>query len=106
MRSYSIKNSSPLSELRFRIVRMLGSVGGQYNHFLADCGLKSCEASEKPKWMAWDRGNRLFYNVPFYDMKPRIALDSLLPRLVELSLESSDRQIKVFQNNLLGFLSH
>ena len=49
----------------------------------------------KPKWMAWDRGNRLFYNVPFYDVKPRLALDPLLPRIVELALESSDRQTKV-----------
>ena len=87
---------SPLAEVRRRIVRLLGGMGGQHNHPLATAALRfGATDSERPKWMAWDRGNRLHYSVPFYDMKPRIALDPLMPRLLDLARDASDRQSKV-----------
>ena len=88
--------ASPLAEVRKRIVRLLGGMGGKSNHPLASAALRFGDGDgERPKWMAWDRGSRLFYNVPFYDMKPRIALDPLMPRLLELARDASDRQSKV-----------
>jgi hypothetical protein len=44
--------------------------------------------------MAWDRETHLRFAVPLGDMKPQLVLDTLLPRLVELAADASDRQTK------------
>lgn len=84
---------SPLEKVKIRLVKFLGSVGGTNASQLAVAPL--ADQKEQPSWMAWDRQQHLKYAVPFRDMKPTIYLDELLPRMTELSVKSSDRQIKV-----------
>ncbi len=78
-----------------RIVKILGALGGKYNSLLVDTVTVSEDTVDgRPKWMAWDRGTHLWYAVPFHDMKPRIALDPLMPRLIDLARTAPDRQTK------------
>ena len=86
--------SSPLSQIRQRIVLFLGSLGGQTNSFLVRRG-------PSPLLISWDSSSHLKYLVPFQDIKPVIYLDPFLPRVVELALHSSDRQTKVCACELL-----
>ncbi|XP_067044034.1 DNA-dependent protein kinase catalytic subunit-like isoform X2 [Acropora muricata] len=81
---------SPLARVRHQILKLLGSLGAQKNILLL--GTKKIDPS---KVVAWDSENHLGFAVPFQDMKPEIALDPFLPRLVELATTSSCRQTKV-----------
>uniref|UniRef100_A0A6I8P9D2 DNA-dependent protein kinase catalytic subunit n=1 Tax=Ornithorhynchus anatinus TaxID=9258 RepID=A0A6I8P9D2_ORNAN len=81
-----------LESVRTRVVRLLGSLGGQINRNIvtaasADEMMKKC--------VAWDTEKRLSFAVPFAEMKPVIYLDVFLPRITELALSASDRQTKV-----------
>ncbi|KAH0617728.1 hypothetical protein JD844_016251 [Phrynosoma platyrhinos] len=77
-----------LEEVRARVVRLLGSLGGQINRNLV--------TDEKmKKYVSWDTERLLSFAVPFVDMKPVIYLDLFLPRVTELALSASDRQTKV-----------
>ncbi|XP_042320371.1 DNA-dependent protein kinase catalytic subunit [Sceloporus undulatus] len=85
-------------EVRARVVRLLGSLGGQINRNL----VTACSAEEKmKKYVSWDTERRLSFAVPFADMKPVIYLDLFLPRVTELALSASDRQTKVAACELL-----
>ncbi|XP_004615434.2 DNA-dependent protein kinase catalytic subunit [Sorex araneus] len=99
-RSKAISSSEALSlqEIRLRVVKLLGSLGGQVNKNL----LTAATSDEMmKKYVAWDRDKKLSFPVPFMEMKPVIYLDTFLPRLTELALSASDRQTKVAACELL-----
>ncbi|XP_055968392.1 DNA-dependent protein kinase catalytic subunit [Sorex fumeus] len=99
-RSKAVSSSEELSlqEIRLRVVKLLGSLGGQVNKNL----LTAATSDEMmKKYMAWDREKKLSFAVPFLEMKPVIYLDTFLPRLTELALSASDRQTKVAACELL-----
>nr|XP_014345420.1 PREDICTED: DNA-dependent protein kinase catalytic subunit [Latimeria chalumnae] len=91
-KAVSLNEDSSLGAVRGRVVRVLGSLGGQVNRSLVTAA--SSEEMMK-KFVSWDTEKRLSFAVPFADMKPVIYLDSFLPRIAELALSSSDRQTKV-----------
>ncbi|XP_077979786.1 DNA-dependent protein kinase catalytic subunit-like [Glandiceps talaboti] len=91
---------SPLVAVKFKIVRLLGSLGGSINSYL----LESSNKEVAKKAVAWDTEERLQFAMPFMDIKPVIALDPFLPRVVELAKTSSDRQTKVAACELLHSL--
>uniref|UniRef100_H3B272 DNA-dependent protein kinase catalytic subunit n=1 Tax=Latimeria chalumnae TaxID=7897 RepID=H3B272_LATCH len=92
-KAVSLNEDSSLGAVRGRVVRVLGSLGGQVNRSLVTAA--SSEEMMK-KFVSWDTEKRLSFAVPFADMKPVIYLDSFLPRIAELALSSSDRQTKIF----------
>nr|XP_033789602.1 DNA-dependent protein kinase catalytic subunit isoform X2 [Geotrypetes seraphini] len=87
-----------LASIRNRVVKILGSLGGQINQSLITA---SCAEDMMKKYVSWDTEKRLSFAVPFVDMKPVIYLDSFLPRVTELALSTSDRQTKVAACELL-----
>ncbi|XP_064600499.1 DNA-dependent protein kinase catalytic subunit-like [Liolophura sinensis] len=89
-----------LSVVKQRIVRYLGSLGGELNHNL----LFHTEEIIARKALAWDTQLHLKFSMPFIDMKPSIHFDPFLPLIVELATSSSDRQTKVFACELLHSL--
>ncbi|XP_044600073.2 DNA-dependent protein kinase catalytic subunit [Equus asinus] len=91
-KSISSNEALSLEEVRIRVVRILGSLGGQINKNLVTAA--SSDEMMK-KCVAWDREKRLRFAVPFMEMKPVIYLDLFLPRVTELALSASDRQTKV-----------
>ncbi|XP_074056019.1 DNA-dependent protein kinase catalytic subunit isoform X1 [Macrotis lagotis] len=87
-----------LEAVRGRVIRVLGSLGGQINRNLVTAAssdeiMKMC--------LAWDSEKKLSFAVPFAEMKPIIYLDVFLPRVTELALSSSDRQTKIAACELL-----
>uniref|UniRef100_A0A670Y1A7 DNA-dependent protein kinase catalytic subunit n=1 Tax=Pseudonaja textilis TaxID=8673 RepID=A0A670Y1A7_PSETE len=87
-----------LEAVRARVVRLLGTLGGQINRHL----ITGTSAEEKmKKFVSWDIEKHLNFAVPFVDMKPIIYLDLFLPRVTELALCASDRQTKVAACELL-----
>ncbi|XP_044149983.1 DNA-dependent protein kinase catalytic subunit isoform X2 [Bufo gargarizans] len=97
-KSLSVKDESSLVAVRNRVVRLLGSLGGQINRSLVTA--TSTEEMIK-KHVSWDTEKRLSFAVPFADMKPVIYLDTFLPRVTDLALSASDRQTKVAACELL-----
>uniref|UniRef100_UPI00398F68DD DNA-dependent protein kinase catalytic subunit isoform X2 n=1 Tax=Pristiophorus japonicus TaxID=55135 RepID=UPI00398F68DD len=97
-RDHSMSEESPAAAVRHRIVRLLGSLGGQINRSLVTAA--SSEEMMK-KCVAWVAERLLSFAVPFADMKPVIYLDSFLPHISELALSASDRQTKVAACELL-----
>ncbi|XP_062835416.1 DNA-dependent protein kinase catalytic subunit [Anolis carolinensis] len=94
----ALEEDLSLEKVRTRVVRLLGSLGGQINRNL----LTASSAEEKmKKYVSWDTEKRLSFAVPFADMKPVIYLDLFLPRVTELALSASDRQTKVAACELL-----
>ncbi|MEE6521287.1 hypothetical protein FKM82_019417, partial [Ascaphus truei] len=89
---------SSLAAVRNRVVRLLGSLGGQINRSLVTA--TSAEETMK-NYVSWDTEKRLNFAVPFVDIKPVIYLDTFLPRVTELALSASDRQTKVAACELL-----
>ena len=85
------------------MVRFLGRLGGQFKHQFAHLGLKN-ELDSDSLWLSWDSEHRLFFNVPFTDMKAKIPLDPIIPRVLELAKDSSDRQTKVIACEFLHSL--
>ncbi|XP_067836012.1 DNA-dependent protein kinase catalytic subunit isoform X2 [Heptranchias perlo] len=97
-RDFSMSEESPAAAVRRRVVRLLGSLGGQINRSLVTAA--SSEEMMK-KCVAWVAERPLSFAVPFADMKPVIYLDSFLPNISELALSASDRQTKVAACELL-----
>ncbi|XP_078072249.1 DNA-dependent protein kinase catalytic subunit isoform X3 [Mustelus asterias] len=97
-KNLSTNEESPAAAVKHRIVRLLGSLGGQINRSLVTAA--SSEEMMK-KCVAWVAERPLSFAVPFADMKPVIYLDSFLPRISELALSASDRQTKVAACELL-----
>ncbi|XP_053571003.1 LOW QUALITY PROTEIN: DNA-dependent protein kinase catalytic subunit [Bombina bombina] len=94
----SVKEESSLEAVRSRVVRILGSLGGQINRSL----VSAASAEEMIKnHVSWDTEKRLNFAVPFADLKPTIYLDTFLPHVTELALSASDRQTKVAACELL-----
>ncbi|CAG5123410.1 unnamed protein product, partial [Candidula unifasciata] len=91
---------SQLSMIKYRILRYLGSLGGQINHNL----LAHTEEEISQEAIAWDTQKHLRFDVPFFDMKPVIYFDPFLPQVVKLAQQSSDRQTKVAACELLHSL--
>ncbi|CAF4742291.1 unnamed protein product, partial [Rotaria sp. Silwood2] len=88
---------SDIRRVQFRILKYLGSLGNRVNHYLID------DTSNHliKEAVAWDNENHITFHVPFDDIKPTIHLDIFLPRIVDLSLHSSDRQTKITACELL-----
>ncbi|CAM5116256.1 unnamed protein product [Natator depressus] len=97
-KTLSLEEDLSLEAVRTRVVRLLGSLGGQINRNLVTAA--SAEEMMK-KFVSWDTEKRLSFAVPFADMKPVIYLDLFLPRVTELALSASDRQTKVAACELL-----
>ncbi|KAM4704971.1 DNA-dependent protein kinase catalytic subunit [Rhinophrynus dorsalis] len=98
VKTLSVKEDSSLTAVRNRVVRLLGSLGGQINRSLVTAA--STEEMIK-NHVSWDTEKRLNFAVPFVDLKPVIYLDTFLPRVTELALSASDRQTKVAACELL-----
>ncbi|XP_016054399.1 PREDICTED: DNA-dependent protein kinase catalytic subunit [Miniopterus natalensis] len=94
----SSREALSAEEVRVRVVRMLGTLGGQVSRNLVTA---PSSGDMMKKYVAWDREKRLSFAVPFVDMKPVIYLDTFLPRVTELALSASDRQTKVAACELL-----
>uniref|UniRef100_A0A8D0GIE8 DNA-dependent protein kinase catalytic subunit n=1 Tax=Sphenodon punctatus TaxID=8508 RepID=A0A8D0GIE8_SPHPU len=97
-KTLSLDEDRSLEAVRARVVRLLGSLGGQINRNLVT--VASAEEMMK-KFVSWDTEKRLNFAVPFADMKPVIYLDLFLPRVTELALSASDRQTKIAACELL-----
>ncbi|XP_053322155.1 DNA-dependent protein kinase catalytic subunit [Spea bombifrons] len=97
-KSLNVNEDSTLAAVRNRVVRILGSLGGQINRSLVTA--TSVEEMIK-NHVSWDTEKRLNFAVPFIDQKPVIYLDTFLPRVTELALSASDRQTKVAACELL-----
>eukprot|EP00752_Nemacystus_decipiens_P003549 g3275.t1 len=87
-------------DLRRRIVRFLGRLGGR-NHLIAADPSKALSAS-----LAWDTQPRILLSVPYKDRpKPlTICLDGILQRLVELARHEGTRQTKTLAAECLHAL--
>ncbi|XP_070603834.1 DNA-dependent protein kinase catalytic subunit [Erythrolamprus reginae] len=97
-KNLEVAEDPSLEAVRTRVVRLLGTLGGQINRHL----ITAASAEEKmKKFVSWDIEKRLNFAVPFADMKPIIYLDLFLPRVTELALCASDRQTKVAACELL-----
>ncbi|KAM4688942.1 DNA-dependent protein kinase catalytic subunit [Discoglossus pictus] len=97
-KTLSVKEESSSEAVRSRVVRLLGSLGGQINRSL----VTAASAEEMIKnHVSWDTEKRLNFAVPFVDLKPIIYMDIFLPRVTELALSASDRQTKVAACELL-----
>jgi DNA-dependent protein kinase catalytic subunit len=83
--------------MQFRILRLLGKLGGSNHRVVGDVDLTSGN-------IAWDVVERLRFSFPFQDMKPEVFLDSFLPVVVELAETSRERQSKVAACELLHSL--
>ncbi|XP_044280098.1 DNA-dependent protein kinase catalytic subunit isoform X2 [Varanus komodoensis] len=97
-KSLAMEEDLSLNQVRTRVVRLLGFLGGQINRNLVTAA--SSEEKMK-KFVSWDTEKHLSFAVPFADMKPVIYLDLFLPRVTELALTASDRQTKVAACELL-----
>ncbi|XP_069123844.1 DNA-dependent protein kinase catalytic subunit-like [Argopecten irradians] len=91
---------SELSQVKLRVMRYLGGLGGSQNYAL----LADSEAEVSKQAIAWDKNRHLKFDMPFIDMKPTIFLDPFLPHVVALATKSSDRQTKVAACELLHSL--
>ncbi|CAF1245792.1 unnamed protein product [Rotaria sordida] len=74
--------------VKFRTLKYLESLGNRINHYLVDDTLNYLikEAA------TLDNDNHITFNAPVYELEPIIHLDIFLPRIVDLSLHSSDCQ--------------
>jgi DNA-dependent protein kinase catalytic subunit len=77
---------------------LLGRLGGDSIHLIGAVNLAAAGTESE---MAWDTVPRVKFAVPFHDMKSEIYLDALLPRIVELAENASERQTKVAACELL-----
>ena len=85
------QSQNPVQDLRFRILKLLGLIAGNNVHILKTVELTKVDG----KGLAWDSEDRLLFSLPLQDVKPILALDSILPRVIELSENSVDRKTKV-----------
>ncbi|XP_065679642.1 DNA-dependent protein kinase catalytic subunit isoform X1 [Hydra vulgaris] len=88
-------SESPLFNLELRVIKFLGCLGGRLSIGILQ------NAAKFSKHIVWDTNQHLPFALPFRDMKPTIYLDMFIPRVVELALYSSNRQIKVVSSELL-----
>lgn len=79
-----------LESLKTRIVHVLGSMGGA-----GAVGLVSPPQTDTPPWLAWDTKSHLSYGLPLRDARLDVVLDQLLPRVLVLTRDASQRRLKV-----------
>lgn len=60
---------SPTALIRLRVIRLLGSLGGQVNKELV-----TSDSEALKKAVAWDTQKRLEFVLPFQDLKPSVFL--------------------------------
>ncbi|KAG0609962.1 hypothetical protein M758_7G027900 [Ceratodon purpureus] len=89
---------SPLEIIQVRVQKFLGRIGGFAHLLVSEVDLIQVAGTGG---LAWDPEERVKFNLPFRQDKPDIWLDSLLPRIVEIALSSSDRRMKVTACELL-----
>jgi len=87
----AVTGSAVVQDLRFRILKLLGAIAGNNVHVLKTVELTKADG----KGLAWDSKDRINFTLPLIDEKPLIALDSILPRVIELAENSVDRKTKV-----------
>eukprot|EP00048_Salpingoeca_helianthica_P009248 m.132741 g.132741 ORF g.132741 m.132741 type:complete len:3967 (+) comp14817_c0_seq1:97-11997(+) len=88
----SAETDSPdsLDTLKTRIVHVLGSMGG-----VGAGGLVAPPQTGTPPWLAWDSRTHLTYGLPLRDARLDVVLDQLLPRVLVLTRDASQRRLKV-----------
>ncbi|CAM6110405.1 unnamed protein product [Calypogeia fissa] len=91
----------PFELIQLRVQKFLGKIGHFNHHLVQEVNLLQVVGSGG---LAWDSVDRVQFTLPFRDEKYDIWLDSLLPRVVELALSSSDRRTKVTASELLQAL--
>ncbi|CAG0921762.1 unnamed protein product, partial [Notodromas monacha] len=86
-------NFVSLSTIQTTILRIIGK------HCLSDRIISRVvfagAAASNGKFVAWNAEAPLQFPVPFVDAKPEISVDGFVPRIVELSVESSDRKTRL-----------
>ena len=82
------RGKSDYTQIQLRIIRLLGRLGGKNISLIAD-------ASKNQVAVSWDSIKRLKLAVPLQDLRVELELDNLLPRALDLAMNSSDRQTKV-----------
>ena len=90
----SVENSDIYEKIQFRILKILGKLSGDMNHCLYD-------ANQYNQIISLDTVDHLKFSIPFIDMKPAIYFDRFLPRVIYLSLSSTNRQTKLNACELL-----
>ncbi|XP_043237415.1 DNA-dependent protein kinase catalytic subunit-like [Amphibalanus amphitrite] len=90
-RAPSSRRPSELTPLRRRALQLLG--------LLAAAGLVA--DSSEAELVAWSRRPVLGLDVPFSDVKPKLWLETFLPRTVQLALGSGDAQARTSACELL-----
>lgn len=85
--------------IQLRIVSLLGSLGGDSKFIMSNT------TTEESKLVAWDTHKFLKFNIPFQDLNAEIYLDNLLPRIIELAENSSNRKTRVSACELLHSLT-
>ena len=94
-KNLSNENSDLYEKIQFRIVKILGQLAGEMSHSLFE------NKNINEQIITWDTTHHLKFYVPFVDIKPSIYFDRFLPRLIYLSLSSTNRQVKVNSCELL-----
>lgn len=89
-----LDNSDIYEQIQLRILTILGQLAGQMSHCLF-------ESNQTSQIIAWDTIQHLKFAMPFVDLKPTIYFDRFLPRIIYLSLSSTNRQTKVNACELL-----
>ncbi|XP_069947778.1 DNA-dependent protein kinase catalytic subunit isoform X2 [Cherax quadricarinatus] len=90
-------DETAMRRVQLAILRLIGSL---------DASLSVCVIPQDPDSMAaaavrWDTLKHIKFAMPFEQLKIDIFLDDLLPHVVDLALNSSDRQTKVAASELL-----
>lgn len=81
-----------LKEIQKRIIKILGNIGGE-NSKILDLN------NENP--IAWENIKRLLFPIKYQDISSEFYLDTILPRIVTLAVESSERKTKIAACELL-----
>ena len=88
------KEQDTTSSIQVKIIRFLGKLGGHNVNLIGDLNLTAMGAGTNVG-VAWDTVKRIKYPVPWKDIKPDIYIDNILPRVIELSEHSGNRQVKL-----------
>lgn len=92
-------------EIANKVLDLLGKIGG-HAHSIINCD--ETRKHEKENFIKWDPEKRLKFTVPLYTTKVDIYLDACMPKLVDLALQSHDRETRLaaceFLHSLLIFM--
>ena len=88
-----------------KVLDLLGKIGG-FAHNIINNELS--KKHDKKNFIRWDPEKRLKFSLPLYNHKVDVYLDSCLPRIVELALNSNQREIRMaaceFLHSLIIFM--